>query len=373
MMRWILLAVLVIALTATATVAIRFLPAETTSALPVGSGRDRAQPAVVVEGSLTHDFGTMSQQSEGRRSWVVRNEGQADLELWKISSSCTCTLANLKEGQRAVVKPGDRTEIHLEWHTRTQDGPFRTETVIGTNDPKHETLEFEITGIVQPPLRIIPPGTAIDFQTVPIESSPHRSIGLIFPDRPESRITSVTSSRPELVAASSGPLTEDERKDLQVEAGQRVDFQIHPGTHLGEFREEVLVRTDHPKMPEVSLTVSGRVMGPISAVPDQIRAGTIPGHRGGSVEVTLWARGRAEPTAYQVAEAPKKLQVKVEPVDEKPQAGETTAKAHRSRLIVTVPPGTPPGLISGPVVLKTDHPQADRLSLPVRIVVTGGD
>jgi len=372
MIRWILLAVLVVALTATATVAIRFLPADATSALPVASGRDRTVPSAVVEESLVHNFGTMSQHSEGRHTWVVKNAGRADLELWKISSSCTCTLANLKEGQRAVVKPGQQIEILLEWQTKAKEGPFHTETIIGTNDPAHETLEFEIAGIVQPPFKIIPPGTAIDFQTVPLESSPHRSIGLVFPDRPQSRITSVTSSRPELVAVSSGPFTESERKDLQVDAGQRIDFQIHPRTELGEFREEVLVRTDHPKVPEVSLTVSGRVMGPISAVPDQVRAGAIPGRRGGSIEVTLWSRGQAEPTTYQVDQAPEKLQVKVEPVDEQPKEGGSTAKAHRSRLIVTVPPGTPPGVISSPIVLKTNHPQANRLSLPVRIVVTGG-
>lgn len=377
MMRWIFLAVVVITLTVMATVALRFLPARSSAILPVVSGRDQKQPVAVVEGASLYNFGEMPQRGEGHRSWVVRNEGQANLELWKIRSSCTCTLANLREGQRAIVPPGDQTEIRLDWHTREQKGPFRTETVIGTNDPSHEVLLFEIQGIVQPPYELIPSLTAMEFQSIPCELSPTRSVILLFPDRPESTVTAVISSRPELVEVSAQPLTEAERQDLKAEgkaeSGHHLDIQIHPGTHLGEFREEVIVRSDHPKSPEISLPVTGRIVGPISAVPDQVRAGTIAGNRGGSVAVTLWARNREEPTTYQVIQAPKVLQVAIDPVEETGQADGSTVKAHRSRLTVTVPPGTPSGLISGQIVLKTDHPQADQLTLPVRIVVTSED
>jgi hypothetical protein len=38
-------------------------------------------------------------------------------------------------------------------------------------------------------------------------------------------------------------------------------------------------------------------------------------------------------------------------------------------LTVTVPPGTPNGVISAPIILKTDHPQATELKIPINIIV----
>ena len=39
-------------------------------------------------------------------------------------------------------------------------------------------------------------------------------------------------------------------------------------------------------------------------------------------------------------------------------------------MTVTVPPGTPGGLVDDRIVLKTDHPQAGEIKIPVSIYVT---
>ena len=40
------------------------------------------------------------------------------------------------------------------------------------------------------------------------------------------------------------------------------------------------------------------------------------------------------------------------------------------RLRVTVRPGTPPGVLDRPIVLKTDHPKAGEVRIPVSIYVS---
>ena len=37
---------------------------------------------------------------------------------------------------------------------------------------------------------------------------------------------------------------------------------------------------------------------------------------------------------------------------------------------VTVPPGSPTGLLDDPIILKTDHPKAAELAIPVTIYVS---
>jgi hypothetical protein len=63
--------------------------------------------------------------------------------------------------------------------------------------------------------------------------------------------------------------------------------------------------------------------------------------------------------AFSVAQKPDKLDVAIEPTDAK----------GRYRMKVSVPRDTPPGLIDGDVVLKTDLPNAGELKIPVSFLV----
>ena len=51
---------------------------------------------------------------------------------------------------------------------------------------------------------------------------------------------------------------------------------------------------------------------------------------------------------------------------------ETATLKGRYRMTVTVPRGTPPGLIDDEIILKTDHPKVPEIKVPVNIVVGAG-
>src|ERR1700730_16438707 len=112
MMRWLLLAVLVVALTAGATVALQLLPRGTAAdkgpSFPSSPVAEKTGPSGIaeVEGDLTHDFGTMAQYSTGKKTWAIKNVGEGPLRLIKGTSTCSCTIASLKDGTAASLKPG---------------------------------------------------------------------------------------------------------------------------------------------------------------------------------------------------------------------------------------------------------------------------
>src|SRR5262245_8738762 len=123
MLRWIVLALVVVALTTGATLLTQYAP--TSESVPVVSvaARTGPQPKVSVPEPLTHEFGAMAQLSEGKHSWEFTNIGEADLELWMESSTCSCTIAKLKsedghEKKRLVLKPKESTPIELQWQTK---------------------------------------------------------------------------------------------------------------------------------------------------------------------------------------------------------------------------------------------------------------
>ncbi len=364
MMRWVILAVLVVAITATATVIVQFLPVDSSDKVeyPLAPVTKGPKPRVVVEGDLVYKFGTMAQQVEGKRTWVVHNEGQGDLVLTMVTSSCSCTIANLADGKMATVKPGGKTEIVLSWNTKDRDGSYRQSATIATNDPERQTFELVVEGTVRPAIVVLP-DVNLNFMEISNDEPDHRAgVALYSSDKPDLKILKLTTSKPGVILAEHEPLTQEDRKTFQIEAGHRVNVDVKSGLPLSVFREEVVIETDHPRQPEVRLTLVGKMVGPISVTPfEQVRMHDVSSLRGRRIEMGLLVRSQ-RPTKFQVERKPEKLKVEIAPSDKPHEKG-------KYRMFVSVPPGTPPGEIEDEIVLKTDHPQASEVIIPVNVYI----
>lgn len=365
MKRWILLAVCVVAL-ATVAVTVQFMGASTgptTPMYPVGSAGQKASGSkakAVVEGEHTYHFGTMAQRATGKHLWVVRNEGKDDLILWMLSSTCSCTLAKFKNGEKAVVKPGESTEIALEFETRENNGVYEKGAEIGTNDPDLPQFSLHVKGQVFPAVMVYPTSTA-SFSTISNDEDDHKSFVAVYSkDKPNLKILKWSSSRPKDVTIDYQPLEPKEAKELGVEKGG-FKVTIHAGSNLplGNFREEVVLTTDHPKQPEVRVSVVGRMTGPVSAVPPSLLMHQVNGKTGAQGDLIITVRNGRE-TKMEVEKTPAGVNVEISPIND---------KKGRYRLSVTVPPGSPAREIEGEIVIKTDHPKADRVTVPVSIWV----
>ena len=274
--------------------------------------------------------------------------------------TCSCTIAKLENNQKATVKPGESTTIDLEWNTKEFHDDYSQGATFGTNAPSLDSFKLAVTGKVYPPVVVYPP-EMIQFSTISNEE-PHRTrIAVYSKDRPTMKVTKVMTSKPGLIVAEAMPMTAEEAKRLKVEAGYNVDVEVKPGMPVGQFHEELVIETDHPKRSEVKVSVGGKVIGPISVVPPGLRKHDITSREGASQDLTLMVRGGKE-TQFEVVSAPEKLKVAVVPDDSPGMKG-------RYRLTVTVPPGTPSGTIEGEIILKTDHPLVSELKIPVDIFI----
>src|SRR5271166_2777000 len=127
MLRWVILSVVVVVLAAAATLVAQYLNGSNPSwDLPSGNRTktEGPQPLAEVDGSQTHEFGPMSTQKTGTHKWTLANKGQADLDIWLAGSTCMCTIAKMKQGEKATIKPGESTEIEVEWKTKEAVGEF---------------------------------------------------------------------------------------------------------------------------------------------------------------------------------------------------------------------------------------------------------
>jgi hypothetical protein len=304
----------------------------------------------------------MSQHQQGTHTWTIKNVGEGTLDLWMEGKpTCSCTIAKLENGQKAVIPPGESTTIDLEWNTKDFHEKYSQGATFGTNDPSHPTFQLTVAGDVYPPVSVYPP-QLMQFPSISNEEPHDQSIAVYSQDRPKLKLTKLTTSKPNLIVAEATPLTEEDGKQLKIEAGYRVKVTVKPGMPVGQFHEELVIQTDHPNLPEVKVSVTGTVTGPIGAIPPRLRMANVPSRLGGTAEIILLVRG-GRPTQFEVMYKPEQMEIAIVQDD-------TPTLKGRYRMTVTLPPGVPAGRVESQIILKTDHPQAGEVKIPVSLLVT---
>ena len=96
--------------------------------------------------TMTIDYGTIENNSNGERIFIFSNTGNAPLIIKNVQSSCGCTVPKKPKGP---IAPGESNEIIVLYDTNRQ-GPFRKTITITTNVKVNPVLALKIKGIVLP-------------------------------------------------------------------------------------------------------------------------------------------------------------------------------------------------------------------------------
>jgi hypothetical protein len=386
MIRWGILAAVVVAISGAITILPAFLNGDSSGVgvrdpydIPAQPQVKGPQPKIVVVGvsdneTPTFDFGTMAQHTQGEHGWKIRNEGEADL-----GSTCSCTVPNFgkgaeaKAGDSTKVAPNQEIDINLVWNTRDFLNEYHKSASFTTSDIlRRPQIEFHVRGNVYPPIATRPEqvGGQLAFEVQNMSTSEPSVIefAAFSPDKPDLAITDLKTARREIFELTTAPMSADDRKALRLkEGGLRVKLTIKAGLPVGPFREHVVLVTNHPQRQELPVLMDGRVVGPITPSPDKVRNTRVAASKGATQAVILTCQG-TDPVSFEVKDAPKPLEVKVEPLPAT-SAADTSAKYTRYRVDVRVPPDSPAGVIEGSIVLRTSHPAVPEMVIPVFLIV----
>lgn len=113
----------------------------------------------------TADMGTVKVSGEATADFVIKNTGKKPLQLFDISTSCGCTLAQIlyqdkKSPLFGMHTKGDfdteiapRTEAQVKViyqpYVMPVYGKVEREVYISTNDPENSKLVFQVTAFVK--------------------------------------------------------------------------------------------------------------------------------------------------------------------------------------------------------------------------------
>jgi hypothetical protein len=338
-------------------------PVKAFTGRPTGVG-GTAPPRLAIDQELNYDFGVASLGERGNRLWTVRNTGQGDLELWlEKEPTCGCTVTSLVKDQRKRIPPGGSLDIKLEWRTRKTNDVFAQSATFGTNDPARPSLTLHISGRVYEPV-VASPEVVTFFPLYSGET--HRAeVAVLSPDRPDLAISEIVSSRPDLIAVTMAPMTPDERGKLRAKAGYRLGVEIKPGMPMGALSETLVVHTNHPDRPTINIRITGVVTGPITAAPSRLSIPIGEAPEGASRDVMLLVHDGRE-TRFDVLHKPGAVGVSIVPAA-------APAGKRRYRLTVTALPKGKADRERDFIIVRTDHPKARMVTIPVDFATRRAD
>lgn len=376
--RWLGVSALIVAIGVGLTFVVKALPNESSKPEGMlkypGKGKVKGLAGKVsLNEDTTFRFGVQPQKYTGSHTWEFKNSGKGELVLTKGAATCSCTIANFKDGQTSfTLGPGQSTQITLTWETRELEGEFSKSADINVlNDPEREIVKFAVMGTVRPAVAVMPKEKVINLGPVVSDQEHTTKIAVASADRPDLKILSVVTTRPEEITAEVIPLPDSDRRGLEWSAmpgGYLVKVKVLPSRNLGVFSEDVVITTDHPMLKEIRVNVGGRRDGPVTLTPDIARLHNVDSDTGGSMRISVTMRNAGDAT-LEVAEKPDILKVQIVPADLRTG---TAAKVRQFWVNITVPPGTDPSVIEAPIVLKSNHPGAARITIPVDIAILPG-
>jgi hypothetical protein len=186
--------------------------------------------------------------------FVIKNIGDADLQIKDFKGECGCTVVHSEK----VIPPGQEGIAEIEVQTASQSGEISKPAIMHTNDPNQPTIVFTLVANVLKgaPLR---QGKYIG----PIFLSPDSRGGMF--SMPGKKTTSEFS-----ITADQAPVkvlrAEVETKNfitrvVELESGRSYKIQVEsmPIEKGGIYMDRIRIITDHPELPPFNIPLVLRV------------------------------------------------------------------------------------------------------------------
>lgn len=197
-------------------------------------------PKVAIE-KTTADFGTVEQGSQITKTFSLSNTGDTPLEIRHIEVSAF----GMKVRTRQHFAPGESGLIKLNWDTRRYTGSVEERAIIHLSDPNRPKLQLTLKGHLQPPIDIKPrPAFYLSqFQ------GENRSRKLVIENH---QPHPVNITRLEARGAHFIP----NLKTLDSGKRYALTAEIPKKVPVGKYRESLILHTDDPKHPRISVEVN---------------------------------------------------------------------------------------------------------------------
>lgn len=331
-----------------------------------------ALPRLAID-QTEHRFGDLDPADPCEHVFVVRNEGNAPLVLWRGKTSCRCTMSDLPTGP---ILPGQQAAIRVASKIAQSFGYFSHEAEVLTNDPACQVLRLRITGTVRAALAV-DPGRVV-FPPVRVDEQASAELTVYSQTWDGFELSSMTASHPAL-RWEVKPADSETLGRLKARSGYLIRL-LAPAELSGQSLWEVLQITAAPRdVPErprtLKVDLAGTTLrrvglyGPPMDAQGVVQLGTFASAEGAQAKVMVKVRDNHRALKVLATQAePDFLKATLKPLN--PSA----VKYGLYAVEIVVPRGSPPGSyagdLQGKVRITTDHPYMPEIEFGVAFIVT---
>ncbi len=221
------------------------------------------------------DFGVIDEGEVLSHKFKFVNIGTDTLKV-SARSTCSCTSTLLSD---KIILPGDVGEISPEFNTKGFKGPSKQSIYVRTNDPNKKEIILTIAATIRTSIKVIPENLWLDDLVIGEELI--REILVV--DSGDRTLKVESIEVPKGINAEILPV----RDNATIKYSIPVMLTIKSGTEPGKFEKEIIVHTNDPSKPKISVPVSGIVLSEIKAIPTAIFFGEIEQNTKIEREITL--------------------------------------------------------------------------------------
>ena len=206
------------------------------------------------------DFGKVDEGGDITHEFHFKNRGKGTLKISNVSTSCGCTAAveSAKE-----IPPGGSGTIKATYHTSGRPGLATKDIRVTSNDPKTPEYHLKLQMTVERAVEVQP--EHLYMYGVKKGENRVETVRILGKAGKRLRILSVESVQ-HVVGVTVVALSEEKTG----RSGAAVTVSLPVTQAIGPFTDNLKVKTDNPKKPELDIQVQGEVVGRVQFNPKDI-------------------------------------------------------------------------------------------------------
>jgi len=206
----------------------------------------------------THLFGEAVSGTAITHTFLLRNVGQAPLEIKGVEPSCGCTVTDLSEN---ILQPGSEATLTV---TLTLDSKWNSHVkksiLVESNDPKEPKFHLYMEGQAVSVITVKP--DAAFFGGIPATAELKKTINITTGREDVSfTLTEISCESPHLRI---------EKETVQPGKAYRVHIRTAGNLQEGSLEAQVKISTDHPAYQTIVIPVKATVTGALAVSPQEI-------------------------------------------------------------------------------------------------------
>lgn len=303
-------------------------------------------PRLTVPESL-HSFGQIYRGEKVQHRFLLKDAGEAELEIRKVRPSCGCTAA---EPSQKTIPPGGEAYVEVTFDSKNFVGKVTKTVMVDTNDPSEPTHTLTLEADIVEELVAKPPRLALG--QIKQKEGLNSKVEIKSPTGLNFEVYGAQSSSRALGVTSV---------EKQADGTYAISLEVKKDSPTGRFGGDLVVRTSSQRQPVISIPFIGEVVSDVSAYPAQLSFGFI---KKGSEAVThvLVTFHDREVRLGKVEIEPEVFSLRVDP----PMGGQSQTSYN---MVVVLSREAPAGRHEGSLKIHTTSNSNPIITIPISATV----